>query len=227
MAYPLSFKKELKKNSFPGKYFAIEGIDGSGKSTQLESVKKYLEKVGKKVVLTSEPMATGMVQEIIRGALFSKFKLTPRAYQFLYSADRAINHATIVEPALQRGDIVLSHRSNWSTIPHGIIDLGEEYSFSKKAWPIAVANGLLSGYHSFLTPDITFYLKVSARKAVERLRDMSKVKDAYEKGEKLAKIVYGYDSEVAKFPDEFVVIDGEQNEAQVTKDIIAKIEKML
>ena len=66
-----------------------------------------------------------------------------------------------------------------------------------------------------------------ARKAVERLRDMSKVKDAYEKGEKLAKIVYGYDSEVAKFPDEFVVIDGEQNEAQVTKDIVAKIEKML
>lgn len=101
MAYPLSFKKELKKNSFPGKYFAIEGIDGSGKSTQLESVKKYLEKVGKKVILTSEPMATGMVQEIIRGALFSKFKLTPRAYQFLYSADRAINHATVVEPALQ------------------------------------------------------------------------------------------------------------------------------
>lgn len=227
MLYPLRFEQNLHKSKYPGKYFAIEGIDGSGKSTQIENIKKYLERKGKTVVVTSEPMATGMVQEIIRGALFSKFKLTPRAYQFLYSADRAINHDSIVEPALKRGDIVLSHRSNWSTIPHGIIDLGQEYSFSKKAWPIAVANGLLSGYRQFLTPDVTFYLKVSARKAVERLRDMNKVKDAYEKGEKLAKIVYGYDTEVAKFPKDFIVIDGEQDEEKVTKDIVAKISKML
>lgn len=227
MKYALHFKKQLLKHTYPGKYIAIEGIDGSGKSTQIDKLKKILNSEGHDVVVTSEPMAEGSVQEIIRGALFSRIKLPSRAYQFLYSADRTINHETIVIPALKSGKIVLSHRSNWSTIPHGIIDKGGEYSFKQKAWQIAVANGLLSEYHEFLTPDITFYLKVSARRAVERLRDMSKAKDAYEKGEKLAKIVYGYDTEVAKFPDEFVVIDGEQDEDQVTKEILAKLWKIL
>jgi dTMP kinase len=227
MKYALRFRKELLKHKYPGKYIAIEGIDGSGKSTQIEKIKNILSKDGYEVVITSEPMTEGAIQEIIRGALFSKIKLPSRAYQFLYSADRLINHETIIVPALRSGKIVLSHRSNWSTIPYGIIDKGGEYSFKKKAWQIAVANGLLSEYHAFLSPNITFYLKVSARKAVERLGNMQKIKDAYEKEEKLAKIVYGYDSEVAKFPKEFIVIDGEQEEKEVTNQILAKIRKML
>ena len=227
MVYKLKFQKKLRRNPYKGLYIAIEGIDGSGKSTQLEHIKRYFEEKGKKVIVTSEPMAEGPIQKVIRGALFSKIKIPTRAYQALYSADRAVNHATIVEPALKKGHIVLSHRSNWSTIPYGIIDLNSAYSFSHEAWHIAVANGLLSYYSEFILPDITFYLKVSARKAVERLRDMSKIKDSYEKGEKLAKIVYGYDTEVAKFPNEFTVIDGEQSEEDVMKDIIDKIENKL
>lgn len=227
MKYAVNFTKELLKNNYPGKYFSIEGIDGSGKSTQIERVRKHLVSKGFKVVLTSEPMAEGEVQKIIREALFSKIKLPSRAYQFLYSADRVLNHEEIVIPALKEGKIVLSHRSNWSTIPHGILDQGSEYSFKNKAWPIATANGLLSEYHEFLTPDITFYLKIGARTAVERLSKMHKTKDAYEKGEKLAKIVHGYETEVAKFAKEFVIIDGEQEEGKVTSDILAKMLKML
>lgn len=225
MRYPVKFEKTLRRNPYKGFYICLEGIDGSGKSTQVEKIKKYFEKSGKKVTVTSEPMAEGPIQKLIRDALFAKVKIPSRAYQALYSADRGVNHATIVEPALKKGEVVLTHRSNWSTIPHGIIDLGQEYSFSHKAWPIATAHGLLSYYHEFINPDITFYLKISAGKAVERLKGMSKVKDGYEKGEKLAKIVYGYDTEVAKFPEEFTVIDGEQEEDKVTKDIIDIIEK--
>ena len=220
MRYPVKLERTLRRNPYKGLYICLEGIDGSGKSTQVEKIKSYFEKKGKKVVITSEPMAEGPIQKLIRDALFAKVKIPSRAYQSLYSADRSVNHATIVEPALKRGDVVLTHRSNWSTIPYGIIDLESEYSFSHKAWPIATAHGLFSYYHEFINPDITFYLKVSARKAMERLKAMSKVKDGYEKGEKLAKIVYGYDTEVAKFPEEFTVIDGEQNEDKITKDII-------
>ena len=227
MKYAVNFKKELLKNSFLGKYFSIEGIDGSGKSTQIERIKEFLERKGHEVVITSEPMAEGPIQEIIRGALFSKIKLPSRAFQMLYSADRVINHDRIVVPALKTGKIVLSHRSNWSTIPHGILDQGSEYSFKNKAWPIAVSNGLLSYYHEFLIPDVTFYLKVSAKAVVERLSGMSKTKDSYEKGEKLAKIVYGYETEIAKFSKEFVVVDGEQSEEKITKEIIDKIKNKI
>lgn len=227
MQYQVKFEKELRRNPYKGLYICIEGIDGSGKSTQITNIQNYFTGIGKKVALTSEPMAEGPIQKLIRDALFSKAKIPSRAYQSLYSADRAVNHATIVEPALKRGEIVLTHRSNWSTIPHGILDLQSEYSFSHKAWPLAVSNGLLSYYKDFIMPDLTFYLKISARKAMERLKGMSKEKDAYEKGEKLAKIVYGYDTEVAKFPGEFIVIDGEQEEQLVTNQILAKIKEML
>lgn len=224
MRYHLTLQTDLKRNPYKGKYFAFEGLDGSGKSTQVEAVKAYLEKKGKTVVITSEPQSSGVIQEIIRGALSSKLSIPGRAFQSLYSADRAINHAAIVEPELKKGNIVLTHRSNWSTIPYGIIDLGDGYSFTK-AWPIAVANGLFSSYHQFLTPDITFYLKVSADTAVERLSHMSKKKEIYEKREKLRKIAQGYEREIKEFPKEFTVIDGSQSEEKVTKDIIDILER--
>lgn len=224
MRYNVSFQSELKRNPYKGKYFAFEGLDGSGKSTQSESVKNYFEKKGKTVVITSEPQLSGAMQEIIRDVLSAKISIPGRAFQSLYSADRAINHAEIVEPALKEGNIVLTHRSNWSTIPYGIIDLGDDYDFSR-VFPIAVANGLLSVYHQFLTPDITFYLRISADKATERLSHMSKKKEIYEKREKLRKIALGYEKEVKEFHKEFVVIDGEQSEEKVTKDIIDIIER--
>lgn len=224
MKYPISISQDLRRNTFSGKYYAFEGIDGCGKSTQVEKIKKYLQKQGKKVVITSEPMATGAIQEIIRATLFNKIKIPAKAYQDLYSADREVNHVGLVEPALKDGKTVLTHRSFWSAVAYGILDLGEEYKPSVKALPIMVAHGIISNYHQFLTPDKTFYLKISARRAMERLRLMSKEKDIYEKGEKLAKIVYGYDTLVAKFPKEFIVIDGEKSEEEVTAEIIKNLD---
>lgn len=220
MQINIKLDQDLKRNPYKGRYIAFEGIDGCGKSTQVGKIRKHLESLGKKVVVTSEPMAHGPIQEVIRDALFSKVKIPSRAYQNIYSADRSVNHAEIVEPALKNGNIVLTHRSFWSAVAYGILDLGEEYKPSIKAWPIIVAQGIISNYHQFIAPDKTFYLQVSARLAVERLKEMDKEKDIYEKGEKLAKVVYGYDTLVRKFPDEFIVIDGEQDEQSVTNEII-------
>lgn len=219
MKYHISLEQDLRRNPYPGKYYAFEGIDGSGKSTQVEKIKGYLEQLGQKVIVTSEPQHEGEVQKIIRAALFSKVKIPSRAYQNLYSADRAVNHAEIVEPALELGQTVLTHRSFWSAVAYGILDLGEEYNFSK-AYSIFTSQGIFSNYHQFLSPDKTFYLKVTAKHAVSRLGKMDKAKDIYENKKKLAKIVTGYDRIVAEFPEEFIVIDGEQGEEKVTREII-------
>lgn len=224
MRYSLKLTKDLKRNPYPGLYIAIEGIDGSGKSTQLEAVKKELEILGKQVVVTSEPQATGAVQKLIRDALFSKVKIPSRGYQNLYSADRVLNHEEIVIPALKNGKTVLSHRSLWSNEPHGILDFGDDYDFSKTE-PLLVSQGTISEYHQFMVPDLTFYLRVSAKKAAERLSEMSKEKDAYEKEEKLTKIAKGYDMLVDNFPEEITVIDGEMDEKLITQEILTKIKE--
>lgn len=224
MQYQVNFTQTLKRNSAKGLYIAFEGIDGSGKSTQLEEIKKYFEEKNRAVTVTSEPQAEGQIQEIIRNALFEKVKIPSRAYQNLYSADRVINHEEIVEPALTRGDVVLTHRSIWSTPAYGLLDLGEEYDF-KKLFSVLVSQGNFSYYHQFMAPDIVFYLKVSAERAIQRLQGMEKKKDIYEKVDKLAKIVKGYDTLTTRFPDVFTVINGEEDAEKVTQAIISYIER--
>lgn len=223
MQYKIQLEHDLRRNPYPGSYYAFEGIDGCGKSTQVEIIKKHLESLGKEVVVTSEPMAEGKVQQVIRDALFSKIKIPSRAYQNLYSADRGINHQTIVEPALKAGKTVLTHRSLWSNEPYGVLDLGEEYDYTKMAASLLISQGTFSDYHQFLAPDKTFYLRVSADHAITRLQGMEKEKDIYENKQKLAKIVTGYDRLVKAFPNEFIVVDGEQGEEKVTQDILKNL----
>jgi len=225
MQYPVSFTQDLKRNPYKGLYIAFEGIDGSGKTTQVEYVKTYFEKLGKKVTVTSEPQAEGVVANIIRNILSAKVKIPSRAYQNLYSADRVLNHEAIVEPSLKRGEIVLTHRSIWSTPAYGLLDLGEEYDF-RKLFSVLVSQGNFSSYHQFLAPDLTFYLKVSADSAVKRLQERGLKKDIYDKKEKLAKVISGYDTLSKQFKDEMIVIDGELREEDVTREILSFIKKI-
>lgn len=222
MQYNISISQDLRRNTSSGKYFAFEGIDGCGKSTQVERVRERLESMGKKVVVTTEPMTQGAIQEVIRDALFAKVKIPSRAYQAIYSADRAVNHAEIVEPALAKGDTVLTHRSFWSALAYGLLDLGDEYDISKIG-SILISQGIFSQFHQFLSPDKTFYLQVTAKHAAGRLSQMEKEKDIYENEAKLAKIVTGYERVVKEFANEFVVINGEQEESKITEEILYKI----
>ncbi len=223
MKYPISLSQDLKRNPYRGNYFAFEGIDGCGKSTQVENIRKHLEKLSLKVVTTSEPMHEGKIQKVIREALYAKIKIPSRSYQDLYSADRSLNHTQIVEPSLKKGDTVLTHRSFWSAVAYGILDLGEDYNFLNTS-SILVSQGIFSYYHQFLAPGKTFYIRVSAEHAIQRIKKMDKAKDIYERVEKLAKIVTGYEQVVKEFASEFVVIDGEKSEEEVTEEIIKNIQ---
>lgn len=224
MKYHVEYDIEFKKNPYKGLYIAIEGIDGSGKTTQVEALKKYFESQGAKVVLTSEPRSESVVGKIIRDILRSNIQVPPESLQYLYSADRAINHMTIVEPALISGKTVLSHRSFWSVIPYGVMDKGLDEYNEKEGQILAVAHGLLSMYHQFISPDLTFYLDVSVDTAMDRLSKMKKVKEIYEKKEKLSRIIQGYKWQLREFQGEFVAIDGERSEEEVSNEMIHKIE---
>jgi len=227
MKYHISFDLELLKNQYPGKYFSLEGIDGSGKSTQLHLVAEKLRKDGLSVTLTSEPKTGTVVEKIIREVLSGKEKMPSAAFQYLYSADRVINQETIVKPALSKGDIVLSHRSFWSVIPYGVMDRGLENYNEEDTEILMVAQGLLSMYHQFVCPDITFYLDVSVDTAMKRLKGMDKTKDIYEKKDKLLQIARGYEWEMQRFPEQFVRFNGEKSEEEIAKEIFDYIKKSI
>lgn len=227
MKYHIELDIDFRRNTGKGLYIAVEGIDGSGKSTQVAHLENYFRQQGKEVIVTSEPRRDSLVGKLIHEVLQSKIAIPSAALQYLYSADRVINHETIIKPALQAGKVVLSHRVFWSAVPYGVMDKimdtkNGEYDFNQSN-QIMIAQGLLSMYHQFIVPNVTFYLDISIDTALNRLAHMEKIKEIYEKRDKLEKIREGYHLLITMFPKEFVIIDGEKPEEAVTKEIVAKL----
>jgi len=104
---------------YPGLFIAFEGGDGSGKSTQADLLATWLaEDQGHDVVLTREPGATQVGLQLRQLLLGHKTELGPRAEALLFAADRAHHVATVVRPALERGDVVVTDRYIDSSIAY-------------------------------------------------------------------------------------------------------------
>ncbi|WP_026372595.1 dTMP kinase [Agrococcus lahaulensis] len=93
-----------------GAFITLEGGDGSGKSTQAGMLVAALEAEGRSVVRTREPGGTELGVEIRRLVQHTDGHVAPRAEALLYAADRAQHVATLVRPALERGDVVVQDR---------------------------------------------------------------------------------------------------------------------
>ena len=75
MKYNVQFDLELRKNPYKGIYIVLEGIDGSGKSTQVKRIKEYFEKKGQELLLTHEPTRQPPIGDLIHNVLQGKIKL--------------------------------------------------------------------------------------------------------------------------------------------------------
>lgn len=218
MKYPISFELELAKNPYKGLYIAIEGIDGSGKTTQAHLLVENLKKRGKKVVYTKEP-TDGEIGRFVREILAGKKKFRPVAFQYMFCADR-VEHQERIMGYLKDGYVVVSDRCFWSAVPYGAYDRGIELGKGESNGEVLLAAfGILSAYHQFIAPDIAFYLDVSAQLAVERLSAARHIPDIYDKRKILERIQASYKWLVKQFPEEFVIIDGAKSPEEVSNKI--------
>ncbi|MBI2442292.1 MAG: dTMP kinase [Candidatus Levybacteria bacterium] len=224
MTYHIDFDIDLRRNPYPGRYIVIEGIDGSGKSTQVQRVKEALAKRGVTVLETAEPNTHDAIGVLIRDVLAAKVKIPSVAIQYLFSANRATTHQEIIHPALQEGKTVISHRCFWSAVAYGMVDRADAVK-DEAGNQILIAQSILSMYHQFIFPDSTFYLRVPVNTALSRIGSMAKDKEIYEKREKLEKIAKGYEWLLQKFSNEFVVIDGEGDVEEITARIVERINR--
>lgn len=226
MKYHIEFDIDFKRNPYKGLYIVIEGIDGSGKTTQAKRLCEHFEKLNIPVVCTTEPRKkNGVVGELIQKILTAKMNVPSVAFQYLFSAERSIHHEELIIPSLKKGKCVVSDRSFWSAIPYGIMDKmmhegNGQYNYNMGK-VILAAQSILSMYHQFMVPNVTFYLKISVDTAVKRLKEKHDENEIYEKREILEKVSMGYDWLVKEFPKEFVTIDGEKSVEEVTEKIIA------
>lgn len=221
MKYHVELDIDLKRNPYKGLYIAVEGIDGSGKTTQAEELAKYFEKKGKDVVRTREPRKEGIIGSIIQKILTGKIKMSSVALQYLFSTDRVLHHEEVVIPALKTGKTIISDRCFWSAIVYGILDRNAgKYSY-KNADFLLMAHSVLSMYHQFMVPDYTFYLKVPLSISIARISKKDDLKEIYEDHEKLKRLIEGYDWLAKKFKNEITIIDGDKSVGEVTKALAA------
>lgn len=216
MQYHVSFDLDFKRNPYSGKFVVVEGIDGSGKTTQAKIVAEKIDNA----VYTKEP-TDGPIGQFIRKAISgTENELPPVALQHLLSADRAV-HEEEVKGFLEKGKTVVSDRYLWSSVAYGMADR-EAFDY-KDGKILLVAQSILSAYHQFILPDVTLYLDVSVDTALKRLNQMKKNRELYETREKLEKIYKGYRWLIEQFPREITVVDGGRSVDQVTTDLMQKI----
>lgn len=103
--------------AFVSKYIALEGGDGSGKSTVSAALRTRLEEAGRSVVVVREPGGTPL-GEVVRGLLLDSDRLDDWAEVFLFAAQRAELTSEVVAPALEAGEWVLSDRTYYSSIAY-------------------------------------------------------------------------------------------------------------
>lgn len=223
MKYHVELDIDFKRNDSKGLYIALEGVDGSGKTTQVEELAKYFKKQGRSVVVTREPRKEGLIGDIVQKVLTGKAKMSPIALQYLFSTDRVLHHDELVIPALKKGQVVISDRCFWSAVVYGILDRTKGKYDYKSADFLLIAHSILSMYHQFLIPDYTFCLDISLKTSLSRIDHKSGKKEIYEKEEKLKKLIEGYNWLTKKFAKEIIVINGEDDVKRVTGDIIKKI----
>ncbi|MBS1518000.1 MAG: dTMP kinase [Bacteroidetes bacterium] len=200
-------------------FITFEGIDLSGKSTQIKLLEDYLKRKKKKVITVREPGGT-MISEKIRDILLDKKNLhMENVTEFLlFSASRYQLVNEIILPRLKKNYYVLCDRYFDSSTAYqgfgGKVDLKNIYTINK----IASAN---------LDPDLTFLINISEKEFLRRKKAIKKAEDRIEQ-KKLSyykKVIKGYMTISQNNKGRYVVIDGTKTVEEIHSVITDHINK--
>ncbi|PSB02690.1 dTMP kinase [Merismopedia glauca] len=145
-----------------GKLIVFEGVEGCGKTTQIEQTRQWLEDLAISVAVTRQPGGTQLGQELRQILLHSQgYSIDPKAELLLYAADRAQHLAEVIKPELEKGTIVLCDRYTDSTIAY------QGYGRGLDLAAIETLNRLATGG---LEPYLTLWLDIDVEIGLNRVK---------------------------------------------------------
>ena len=205
---------ENRKN---GLFISFEGIDGCGKTTQIELLKKYLDEKKYETIVTLEPGGCEIGKNLREILLFHKGYVSDIAEMFLYLADRAQHIQEIVLKNINEGRIVLCDRCIDSTVAY------QGYGRRGNIEQINLLNKIAT---NGIEPDLTIVFDVDIETAQKRIGN---TKDRMEKEgiEFHKRVREGYLELAKKYPKRIKVINSNQEIEKVFSDLKSIIDEII
>jgi len=207
-------------------FITFEGVEGSGKTTQIKRLKRYLTQKGVPCKVTREPGGCS-IGEKVRKILLNPdhLEMIPLSELLLYEAARSQHVKEVIEPLLKKGEVVLCDRFNDATIAY------QGYGRNLDLEWIEKLNRLSS--HG-IKPDVTFLLdcpsRMGLKRALKRNRTLKKEKEERFEREKVQfhnRVRRGYLSIAKKEPHRVKMIDTRQGEEKVFEKIRRVVDELL
>lgn len=188
-------------------FISFEGIDGSGKSTQIQLLKAKLEQKGEKVEIYREPGGEELAERIRDLLLDSQYEIDPFAELLLFSAARAQLVQKKIRPALEEGTLVICDRFFDSTTAYQ----GAGRNLGEIDWMMQFHNRVTGG----IVPDRTYWLSVPIELGLERRKKRAGGhQDRMETtgAEFFGRVVTTYEKLVRNYPERMLKLDGTLSE---------------
>lgn len=211
-----------------GLFISFEGIDGAGKSSHIEALAQAFRDQGRVVTLTREPGGTPLAEKL--RALMLHDAMDPLTEALIAFAARRDHLVQVIEPALARGEVVISDRFTDATFAYQGAGRGfswEQLSVLERMAQTGTALQAGSPPDFMREPDMTLWFALPAEVAAERLAT-ARVPDRFEAqpGEFFARVAQGYAERARTASQRFVRIDAHASRhavwQQITQAVVRK-----
>jgi len=198
---------EFEVNPFPGVFIDIEGLDGSGQSTQIQLLIQALDLKGISFLITKEPNEAYYLGKEIRQILKKEKKMeSPLKLQEMFVENRRDHLKRLIIPQLKNNGMVITDRYLWSTVAYGSLGISPQQTLKMNK--------------NFILPDITFFIKTSPQECMRRMKASRPSLEYFEELDKLKKVYKTYLSLSKKFKDNIIGINGEDKEEKIAEKIL-------
>lgn len=195
-----------------GKFIAFEGIDGSGKSTQIQLLTEKLKEMGVACYKTMEP-TDSPIGSLIHQIMTGRMKTDNKVIAGLFVADRLdhlLNDVNGLLPKIQEGTTVITDRYYFSSYAYHSVDMPMEWVIQANAQS-----------KELLQPTATIFMDVEPDTALDRIAKNRQHQELFEKKSRLEKVREKYFEAFERLKDEetVIVIDGNRPQEEIAKDI--------
>lgn len=204
-------------------FITFEGIEGTGKTTQIKKLTAFLEETGHDVELTLEPGGSRIGRELRKILLnMDSTDITGECELFLYLADRAQHVAKVIKPAVESGKIIISDRFADSTIVYQGYGRGLDPKLLRELNDVAVSGSW---------PDLTILLDIDPEMGLKRamtrnLQENKMQEEGRFEAESLdfhSRVREGYLTWAALNNERIVVVDADQTPDEIFAEIKEKV----